>query len=381
MSTKLHIFYQFHNVINTIIQNIFMNPTDFLFIHKKLYKWYDENKRILPWRDISDPYKIWISEIILQQTRVAQGFEYFIRFIERFENVESLGAADENEVLKYWQGLGYYSRARNLHKAARIITTEHKGVFPNQYNEIISLPGIGEYTAAAIASFAFKLPFAVVDGNVYRVLSRLFNIEIPMDSKDGKKIFKETAQNFLNVKKPDLHNQAIMELGALQCVPVNPDCEICPLKTECSAFVVGSVNNLPVKERKTATRNRYFNYFFIQNDDKFYIQKRTKKDIWKNLYELPLIETEKQLPFIELIETEDYKHLFDGIKQIEISPHSFNLKHILSHQTIYATFYHLKIENENNALKKMILTSHFSFQGYPISRLTELFFEQLNNGI
>ena len=211
----------------------------------KLIVWYEDNKRDLPWRDTKDPYRIWISEIILQQTRVAQGYDYFVRFMERFPDVFTLAQADEDEVMKYWQGLGYYSRARNLHAAARSMA--ENGGFPTTYQEVRALKGVGEYTAAAICSFAYDMPYAVVDGNVYRVLSRWMGIETPIDSTQGKKLFAQVAQELMDQKRPALYNQAIMDFGALQCTPASPDCLFCPLADSCLALAKGKVDALPVK--------------------------------------------------------------------------------------------------------------------------------------
>ena len=216
-----------------------------------LIHWYSENKRQLPWRETTDPYRIWISEIILQQTRVVQGLEYFNRFMERFPDVKALAEANEDEVMKYWQGLGYYSRARNLHAAAREIMARFGGKFPETYKEVLSLKGIGEYTAAAICSFAWRQPYAVVDGNVYRVLGRVFGVDTPIDSTAGKKEFAELAQAMLDPERPDLYNQAIMDFGAVQCTPKAPDCMYCPLRERCVAYVSGKVDELPVKAGKT----------------------------------------------------------------------------------------------------------------------------------
>ena len=225
--------------------------------------WYRIHKRELPWRESSDPYVIWISEIILQQTRVAQGMDYFLRFTGRFPDVASLASAEEDEVLKYWQGLGYYSRARNLHAAAKDIMERFGGVFPERYEDVISLKGVGEYTAAAIVSFVWGRPYPVVDGNVFRVLSRLFAVDIPIDTAKGKKAFAELAGLVMDPRHAGQHNQAMMELGALQCVPQNPDCEACPLKGRCAAYGAGEVQAYPVKRAKARTRDRYFHYLYI----------------------------------------------------------------------------------------------------------------------
>lgn len=259
-----------------------------------LIEWYQDNRRDLPWRRTKNPYLIWISEIILQQTRVAQGYDYYQRFVKRFPDVFSLADADEDEVMKYWQGLGYYSRARNLHAAARSMA--EAGGFPKTYKEVLALKGVGEYTAAAICSFAYGMPYAVVDGNVYRVLSRWLGIETPIDSTEGKRIFAEVAAELLDKAQPGLYNQAIMDFGALQCTPVSPNCMFCPFIDTCVARQKGLVDTLPVKLHKAKVTNRYFNYIYVRMGAHTLINKRTGNDIWKNLYELPLIETESEVP-------------------------------------------------------------------------------------
>jgi A/G-specific adenine glycosylase len=344
------------------------------YISKSLIKWYEANKRELPWRDISDPYRIWISEIILQQTRVNQGLSYYLRFIERFPDVKALAIANEDEVLKYWQGLGYYSRARNLHKTAQIIAEKHKGKFPNSYTDIVLLKGIGAYTAAAVCSFAYNQAYAVVDGNVYRVLSRLFAIETPIDSNKAKKEFSELATNMLDKSKPGIHNQAIMEFGALQCIPVQPDCNACPFQKTCKAYKLDLVDKLPIKASKTKVRERFFNYFLIQYQTKIYIQKRTEKDIWQNLYELPLIESNKLFE-PEEIGTNDF---LTNIENIEISSTTSNFKHILSHQRIFARFFAVTVSDKNNYINQLIEINCNEIDNYAVSRLTSLFLETIN---
>lgn len=346
-------------------------------ISSALINWYEINKRELPWRDINDPYKIWISEIILQQTRVNQGISYYFRFIERFPTIKELAKSAEDEVLKYWQGLGYYSRARNLHKAAKQIISNFGGKFPTQHSDILSLAGIGEYTAAAISSFAYNDFYAVVDGNVFRFLSRFFGIETPIDTTTGKKEFSNLAAEILSTINPGIHNQAIMEFGALQCVPNSPDCTICPLCNSCSAFQTNSITTLPVKSKKTKTKNRYFNYLFINYKNDTFIQKRTAKDIWQNLYEFPLIETEHLLTDSELIEHDSFKSLFEGIHKIEILKRTNPMKHVLSHRVIYAQFQIIAIDEMSNNLENLIKVPLNSIDKYATSRLMELFLENL----
>jgi A/G-specific adenine glycosylase len=301
--------------------------TDF---HLLITEWYRQNARDLPWRNTKDPYFIWLSEIILQQTRVDQGINYYFKFIQNYPTVFDLANADEQQVLKDWQGLGYYSRARNLHATAKLISTDYNGIFPTDHKAIRSLKGIGDYTAAAIGSFAFNLPHAVVDGNVYRVLSRYFDIEIPIDSTDGKKHFQELAQEILNINDPAIHNQAIMELGALVCKPTQPNCTACPLRNGCLALKNNTTLERPIKEKKTKVRNRYFSFLIFRQDYSILMKRRTEKDVWQHLYQFPLIETQTK--------SEDLSHL----KHLKMEPVrvSNGITHILSHQRIHAVFYH-----------------------------------------
>lgn len=342
-------------------------------ISATLIQWYEKHKRELPWRDTKDAYKIWISEIILQQTRVNQGLDYYYRIIERFPEVQSLAAATEDEVLKYWQGLGYYSRARNLHKAAQQVVSRFGGKFPDQYADVLSLSGVGDYTAAAICSFAYNLPFAVVDGNVFRVLSRLFGIDTPIDSGQGKKEFKLLAEELLEKKHPGQHNQAIMEFGALQCTPVSPTCESCPLSTQCIALASGNVSTLPVKTQKVKTRARYFNYLFVRYKNKTYLQKRTGNDVWKNLYEFPLIEADRLLEESEIFQHSYFTNLTAGINaEISIILLSAPLKHVLTHQQIYAQCFIVEINEESKFLEQFEKTEIEHIEDYAVSRLIEI---------
>ena len=257
-----------------------MNPV----FSNSIEEWYRLNGRDLPWRHTQDPYAVWVSEIILQQTRVAQGMDYFNRFLSRFPTVEQLAAANEEEVLLMWQGLGYYSRARNLHKAARQIVA--MGGFPKTFEEVMKLSGVGEYTAAAICSICFGLPCAVLDGNVFRVLSRYFGIDTPIDTLLGKRTFRSMADEMLDTLQPALYNQSIMDFGAMVCTPKSPQCAVCPLVETCVAFACGNVSSLPVKARKTKVRNRYLTYLLLTDaDDRIYLQRRGEGDIWQGLYE------------------------------------------------------------------------------------------------
>lgn len=306
-----------------------------------LVAWYKKHKRDLPWRNTKDAYKIWLSEIILQQTQVIQGLNYYIKFVDHFPTVTDLANAPEDKVMRLWQGLGYYSRARNLHAAAKSIQQNHKGIFPKTYESIKELKGVGDYTAAAVSSFAYNLPHAVVDGNVYRVLSRLFNIDTPINSSQGKKDFQLLADELLNKKQPAIHNSAIMEFGALWCKPQNPKCEECPLQAQCLAFQNKTVAMLPVKDKKIKIKNRYLHYFIINYKNNVYIQKRTEKDIWQNLYEFYLIETDKPEPSNIILKDKELNKLLKPFTVNEVVPVN---KHVLSHQHLYATFYEISIQ-------------------------------------
>lgn len=352
---------------------------DYDFYSKSLVNWYKENRRDLPWRRSSDPYIIWISEIILQQTRVAQGLDYFNRFVARFPDVRALAVASEDEVLRYWQGLGYYSRARNLLEAARTICRDFDGIFPRTYNEVRSLKGIGDYTAAAIVSFAYDLPYPVLDGNVYRVLARLFALSTPIDSAQGKKEFAELAALLLDKEHPGLHNQAIMELGALQCVPRQPDCSFCPLMDRCMAYAAGEVSAYPVKQQKLKTRPRYFHYLHIVCGNDTYIQRREGKDIWQGLYQLPLIETDTPADFAELQQTDAFRRLLSDCGRMEISVVLRDIKHVLSHQTLYASFYYIKVEREGKTLNEYLRIPLSSLENYAFPRLILRYFQATAN--
>lgn len=343
------------------------------FFAKRLLKWYDFNKRELPWRTTSDPYKIWLSEIILQQTQVNQGLNYYLKFIEAFPGVKDLAKAPEDKVMKLWQGLGYYSRARNLHEAAKSIVKEHNACFPKSYTEIRALKGVGDYTAAAIASIAYDLPHAVVDGNVYRVLSRVFGIETPIDTTTGKKEFAELANQLLPKKAAANYNQAVMEFGALYCRPQNPDCTNCIFNDKCEAHRTKRVNQLPVKSKKTKVSNRYFNYLILLDNGFTYLNKREAKDIWKGLYEFYLIESDKKLSEQELLKHKEIGKILRGksIGKIKVSS---EYKHVLSHQNLHTRFYQIKIEKYTNVLKlkKIKITELHKF-AFP--RLIEKYLE------
>lgn len=334
--------------------------------------WYKEYKRELPWRDSADPYVIWISEIILQQTRVVQGYDYFVRFMKRFPDVATLAEADEDEVMKYWQGLGYYSRARNLHAAAKSMN----GVFPKTYPEVRALKGVGEYTAAAICSFAYNMPYAVVDGNVYRVLSRYLGIDTPIDSTEGKKLFAAVADELLDRKNPALYNQAIMDFGAIQCSPQTPNCMFCPLADSCAALAKGTVAELPVKQHKIKTTNRYFNYIYVRMGVHTLIHKRTEDDIWKNLFELPLVETEKDLSEEEFLACPQFHALFAEGEVRMVRTLLRGVKHVLSHRVIYTNFYEVTLPDNSSSFSSYQRVAVEDLGRYAVPRLIHAFLEK-----
>lgn len=327
-----------------------------------IINWYSKFERDLPWRRTKDAYFIWLSEVILQQTRVAQGLPYYQKFTQNYPTVKHLANASESEILNDWQGLGYYSRARNLHKTAQLVVELYQGDFPKTYHELIQLKGIGPYTAAAISSFSSNESKAVVDGNVYRVLSRIFDIETPIDSTLGKKEFAALAQSILPENKAGLFNQAIMEFGALQCVPANPDCANCPAHEKCLAFANKTVKERPVKEKKTKTRNRFFTYYIAPQNGTIILEKRLEKDIWQSLYQFPLLEFESET---------DQENALLKEKVIRISK---TYKHVLSHQILFARFVvveQLPVTNENQI--EIVLSE---FENYPVPRLIEKFWEE-----
>lgn len=317
----------------------------------ELINWYRTHKRDLPWRNTTNAYLIWLSEIILQQTRVDQGMPYYYRFSSSYPDIKSFSEASEDEILRLWQGLGYYSRGRNMLKTAKKIMQDYNGVFPTSFKELITLTGIGEYTAAAISSFSANEPKAVVDGNVYRLLSRYYGIFTPINSNLGKKQFQEIANEALDKENAAENNQAIIEFGALQCKPKNPNCNICPLQDSCVAFNNKCVHELPIKLKKIKVKDRFFNYFLIIKENKILIKRRNNSDIWAGLHDLPLIETQNQQDLIKLFQHEEFKKWFPN--EIEIGRVTSPIKHILTHQRIYATFieiknFNLEILPENN---------------------------------
>ncbi len=339
----------------------------------RLIEWYGVNKRDLPWRETKDPYRIWISEVILQQTRVTQGYDYFMRFIRRFPDVGALAEAEEDEVMRYWQGLGYYSRARNLHEAARSMN----GVFPDTYAGVRALKGVGDYTAAAICSIAYGMPYAVVDGNVYRVLSRYFDLDVPIDSGEGKKAFAALAQEELDKRRPAIYNQAIMDFGALQCVPQSPDCPSCPLADACLAYARGRVADLPVKRHKTKVTDRYFIYIYVCSGGEMLLRKRTADDIWRNLYELPLLEVERPLEETDvwrLLQERGWVTMFG--ENVAFTSLRRGVRHVLSHRIIHADFYGLVMPAFPAALSDYLRVPADGWERYALPRLIHAFLEK-----
>ena len=329
-------------------------------------RWYKQNHRSLPWRVTKNPYHIWLSEIILQQTRVAQGLPYYNRFINKYPAIEDLAAASEDEVLRLWQGLGYYSRARNLHKCAKVIISTHKGNFPKTMKSLLALPGIGRYTAAAIASLAFDEAVPVVDGNVYRVLARYFGIEIDIGTSKAFSHFYDLSLTLIEKATPGDYNQAVMEFGALYCTPKQPNCEHCVLQQGCVAFANSLQKQLPVKKSKPKSRERYFYYFIIQNDDKILMRQRTAKDIWQGLYEFLLIE-QTQLTLTNLLDHPDLEKIKGS--DVNIAINDKIIRHVLTHQLLYVNFAVISI-GKNSKLINALPTDGFKW--YDMQEVEEL---------
>lgn len=340
---------------------------------KTLTYWYLKNNRELPWRKNQNPYHVWLSEIMLQQTKVSQGLPYFLKFIEVFPTIFDLAEAEENTVLKLWQGLGYYSRARNLHFTAKYIADELEGNFPNTYNELLKLKGVGDYTASAIASICFDESAAVVDGNVYRVLARFFGVKTPINSSKGRKEFKILAQTLIDTKQPGVYNQAIMDFGALHCKPKKPLCDDCPLEG-CVAFEKKWVKELPVKEKKVKIRDRFFNYLVVVTDaNTTILEERIGKGIWQGLYQFPLIETQQSIDEKELILSEEFTNLFP----LETTVSLFNIKdivHKLSHQHLHTKFWVIKTPR-----LKQANTSWKNIKKHPVPILIDKFLNSYLN--
>lgn len=370
---------------------------NYKLLHNALIEWYEINHRVLPWRETDDPYKIWISEIILQQTRVAQGMEYYMRLVERFPDIQSLADAEEDEVLLYWQGLGYYSRARNLHKAAQLMKNHemfHQAKGDKEGDEAIrlktrgeeifaalkSMPGVGDYTAGAIASFAFDLPYPALDGNVYRVLSRLYDCEIAFDTTEGKKHFRKLAEDLLDREYPRLFNSAIMELGALHCVPTAPDCSTCPLNTWCKALAHNTVELLPVRKPRPKVRDRYLEYtIYITPEKTTLIHQRKGNDIWKHLWEFVETTSVDSLKNdnIDNLRPNQHPRAPKGDNSTQhyttvhhsTQPQAINLTHVLSHQKLHARFV-IKNVSELPEIPDTLVVKLSDLDNYAFSRLT-----------
>lgn len=353
-------------------------PAKIVKISEILHTWYKKNKKDLPWRYTLDPYRIWLSEVILQQTRVNQGVGYYLAFLESFPDIFSLASAPEDRVMKLWQGLGYYSRARNMHETAREVVQRMGGEMPRRYEDLLILKGVGKYTAAAIASICFGEPRAVVDGNVARVISRLYGVEQPVNSSAGGKIIARLAQEILDTEQPGLHNQAIMEFGSLQCVPANPPCGACPLDHLCMAYSSGRVDRLPVRIPKRKPTSRWMYYFIFHTSGETILTKRNRNDIWKSLYQFPLLESERPLKDEEIT----------GRMQRELMPHgvtvtlekiSAGVKHQLTHRTIHAKFIHLRTDRWPDPLPDgWIRIRANRLHDFPLPRLIHRYVEVVN---
>lgn len=337
----------------------------------KLLIWYVENKRNLPWRQTKNPYSVWLSEVILQQTRVAQGLPYYNLFLSKFPTVTDLANANEDEVLKTWQGLGYYSRARNLHKAAKVVVDKYNKTFPSSYNELLKLPGVGPYTASAIASICFDEPSAVVDGNVYRVLSRYFDIDIPINKPQGIKYFQKLAQSLIDENEPGEYNQALMEFGALQCKPKQPLCSVCPLEDSCKSYAANTIPLRPQKIKANPIKKRFFHYLIpLDLDQKTTLNKRIQKDIWQGLYEFPLIEAEKILDESALKSHPNLPNWAIDAKWTKFEDNT--TKHKLTHQTLYTDFWILE------GVKNNLPTPWADVQKFSVPRLIDRFLQKFD---
>ncbi len=346
------------------------------WVSQQLLLWHQTLDRKLPWKSSKDPYKIWLSEVILQQTRVKQGLPYYLRFVERYPTVQQLADSDDQEVFKLWEGLGYYNRARNMLTTARVIAHEHHGRFPNTYAGLLKLKGIGPYTAAAVGSFAFGLPTAVVDGNVYRVLSRLFDLDTPIDTQKGKSVFQDLAQKLLDPKQPGAHNQAIMDLGATVCTPKSPNCQQCPFQENCLAYASNSIAQRPVKEKRKKKRDRYFQYLFLWHEEHTWIHQRTRKDIWQDLYEFPLWETDTAIEQgDQVLSAFTWLNELDRKNLTEIG-RSKLFRQTLSHQIIHSTFWIWELAGTAPSIPPNYLyVARSELKAYPWPRLFNWFFE------
>jgi A/G-specific adenine glycosylase len=336
-----------------------------------IHHWFSLNKRDLPWRNTRDPYFIWLSEIILQQTRIDQGLAYYLKFIEEFPTISDLANAPEDQVLKLWQGLGYYSRARNLHFTAKFITAQYYGKFPDNYHSILILKGIGEYTASAIASISFNQEYPTIDGNVFRVLSRFFGISDAIDTNSGKKIFKALATELIKGTDPGMHNQALMEFGALQCTPQKPDCLNCPLNEKCYAFATSKTSELPVKLKKTKQRDRYFNYFVLLHGEYMWLRKRVGKDIWKNLFEFPMIETSSATSIETLLSMPEVIYLIAAGQSVIEKIEDWKI-HLLTHQKINYRILTVRLLQEKTMPSELIRVNKKDIFNFAVPKLLKM---------
>lgn len=334
-----------------------------------LLAWYREEGRPLPWREEITPYKVWLSEIIMQQTRVAQGLPYFNKFFKALPDIEAFAKADQDYILLLWQGLGYYSRARNMHAAAQQVINDFDGQFPSSFTELKELKGVGDYTAAAIASIAFGLPNAVVDGNVYRVLSRYYNISTPIDSTEGKKLFQKLADELISKKEPGDYNQAIMDFGAMICTPKTPNCDSCSLKESCAAKAKKTIGELPVKSKKIKVTHRFLEYFEICFEDQILIQQRSEKDIWLGLFQLPLVEVYKK----EDAGEKNISKLLPNLA-VEIEKKA-EKKHVLSHQKLHANFYQVILADRLELEGEYIWVNRADVEAYAFPKLISNYLE------
>ncbi|MBC8006034.1 MAG: A/G-specific adenine glycosylase [Verrucomicrobia bacterium] len=344
--------------------------------NSNIHQWYSKFKRDLPWRNTHDPYFIWLSEIILQQTRVDQGLAYYSKFVDEFPTITSLAQATEDQVLKLWQGLGYYSRARNLHFTAKYIKDQYYGKFPDKYHELLLLKGIGHYTAAAIASISFNEQVPAVDGNVFRVLSRYFGISDPIDTTQGKKVFTKLAGDLIKGTDPGMHNQALMEFGALQCTPQKPNCLECPLMNHCYAYSANKTADFPVKQNKTKQRDRYFSYFVLHHEEHTWIKKRLNKDIWKNLYEFPMIETLSATSIETLFSMQEVKQLVSS--DFVVGKIVDWKVHLLSHQKINYRIISIHKLGESKMPDDLIKVNKADIFNFAIPKLLE---KHIKNGL
>ncbi len=330
----------------------------------------------MPWKGEKNPYFIWLSEIILQQTRVEQGLPYYLRFVETYPTVTDLANAPSDDVMKLWEGLGYYSRARNLHQAAKYVSTTLNGIFPTTYESILELKGVGHYTAAAIASFAYDLPYAVLDGNVYRVLARYLGVSIPIDSREGEQFFRRKATDLLDVSQAGNYNQAIMDFGATHCTPKQPKCVDCPMQATCQGFLMSTVEELPVKSKKLLKKERFFNFFILKNKKNYYLRKRIEKDIWQDLYEFPMFEHNR------LLETEELNDLFflkELLEQPEIrflKRPTKSYKQTLSHQYIFARFWEIEGVLKPNKAVDLVETSEAELKKFAFPKIIDTYLQE-----